>query len=424
MDQIVTGDSPLKVERLSGPLLWLTIAATGGFAFVCLSLLAWHALHDLPSTMGGLFEAMLLVMAASAAAAIWFTLRRAVTIYGDRIEATNGFSTTTLQRSEIKGYRRLPGALISLVPSDEFSKPLRVSAELLDDPLTQNWFARLPDLDARDAQPSPYNGDKCVDIPADDAPASAPPAETPTDDTTPNKAPADLAPDETPSAGQRDRLKNLTWTTSAVGVAIGAWTAFLPVPHAFAVLVDIAVMAGAIGLKLYFGPLISIASDRNHTDPRPSIAGMFIAPAFAIFFRAMWDFQLLDAWPAVWFAGGMALALGIFLVAHDRRLRSSMAIGVFAALAVFFFGALAEINAIFDVRQPVVYRTSIAGLYVRSGKSTSYEVTLGEWANQPAGHDVTVSREFYSTHVVGEAICVTLSQGWLGLRYYNVGDCR
>jgi hypothetical protein len=450
MDQVVYGEAPLRTERVGGALLWVTVVAVGGFAIACIALALWHALNDAPSAIGGLLGAVLFIMAAGAAAAIWFTLHRAVTVYGDRIEAANGFSTTTLRRSEIKGYRRLRGDLVNLVPRDEFSKPLRISAALLRDPLTQKWFAGLQDLDATTPQPAIVDdgsaGAASADIavtdvtPAGVAPAdaaladvasgdAAPADNADSDDAAADDAPARtdpdaLQPDETPAPGQQAELTQLAWIASGAGVAVGIWVAFSPEPHALAVLANVAAMAAGIAMKLYFGPLISIASDRNHTDPRPSISLLFAAPAIALLFRATQDFEILDSVPAIISAGIMALALGAFLIAHDRRLQSSMAIGVFLILGLFFFGALTEINAIFDAAPPVAYRTSIAGLYTRDGRSTSYHVQLGLWGEQHGGEDVTVSGQFYSAHAIGETICVTLSQGWLGMRYYNIGDCR
>jgi hypothetical protein len=439
LDQAVYGDAPLKCERLQGPLLWVTVAAVGAFALVCLALAIWNALYGAPTTTGALFSAVLLVMAAGAATAGWFTLQRSVTIYGDRIEAANGFTTKALRRSEIKGYRRVRGDLVNLVPRDEFSQPLRISGELLRDPLTQKWFAGLPNLDAVAPQPVAADETRPVDGP-DDATPVAPKDVAPADAAQSDDAQTvetdeaadddvskpnddDLSADETPAPGQQAELSRLAWAANAAGIAIAGWTAFWPQPHTLAVLANIAAASAGIALKLYFGPLISIASDRNHTDPRPSISLLFMAPAFAMMYRAIWDFEILDWGPAIIFAAVMTLALGSFLIAHDRRLQSSLAIGVVLVLAVFFFGALTEINAMVDAAPPAVYRTLIAGLDVRHGKSTSYHMTLGQWGDQHGGEDLTVSEDFYSAHAVGQTVCVKLSRGWLGLRYYTFGDC-
>jgi hypothetical protein len=324
-------------------------------------------------------------------------LQYSVTVWPDRIEYANGFTRSTLLRSAVQGYRRSDrGRKLRLIPSDGSQNSVTVSSELLTDPHTKSWFDGIPDIEARELRA------------------------------------AQVAFAEDPRLGDAvdlrcthlAQLEKFAKGLDYLGAAIGIWALIWPAPYAIAILSAVATVLLALALKVLSHSLFSLRDDAR-TDPRPKIGMLFSVPAIAVMARAVTDINLIDWLPVLQWSFCIAAVLAIPILSGEATFRSKPAVTAFLLLLAYGFscGALAELNRIFDTSQPVSFRTTIRGMHVSSGKSHTYRLTLDGWANRPTGTDVKVSSSFYNALHVGDTVCIYLSTGWLGYRYYDAGYC-
>jgi hypothetical protein len=343
-------------------------------------------------------NAIFTLFAVGAAAFAWLVVKSKLTIWQDRIEYTNGFVTRALRRGEIRGYRRNRKAgSIKLIPIDASARPIPTSASALHDPATSEWFRGLPDLSTLEREAAEQ------------------------------ALREDLRLGATPEA-RRKRLQQITRVTKALswaGYGLGLWIWFWPRPYNIAVLTGICAVLLSLALKVWLGSLLNLNDDKQD-DPRPSIGTFFFFPATAVVIRALFDINFLEVESLLKWTALSGAALCALLLAADRTARQSVVTLVFFPILIlaFCFGALAETNMIFDTSQPQVFRTTIRDKHMETGKNAYYRLTLGGWNGRPAGDDPEVTSSYYASVRVGETVCVYLSNGRFGFRYYGVGRCN
>jgi hypothetical protein len=393
MRDAVPGPVPIKVDRPSLALRVIGCAGLVAFAGSFLFIAAYRLpVNAAPRT--ALFnECFFAAFALGALAAGWSLLRSAVILWSDRIERINGFSTRSLTKSDIVGLRIGPRAgNVRLMPRDVGLRPLIISNKFLSDPRSSAWFEGIPDLTAQDAEA--------------------------------------FANDERLGATPEERQRRLAQLIMISRVAVGAgfglaiWVLFWPRPHDVAVLCAVAAIPVALALKLGSGFLLDVLGDQTD-DPRPAISVLIMLPAIAVFIRSMQDFNLLDWKPALQWSLCMTAVLTVPLLINEPSLRKKPYLGLYGVmfLSLYSFGSIAGMNEVLDSSRAHSYRTTIVDMHIQSGKSQSYHLVLGGWNGRPEGDDVRVSYAFYRERQIGELICVYLRDGWLGFRYYNVGEC-
>ena len=329
---------------------------------------------------------------------VWSVLTSRLTLYADAIESKDLFSVRRLRREEIVGRRILPTRYIStlvVVPRHPKRKSLKIAMILVTDEAFDEWFDSLPDLDAADL------------------------AQSQREMTTPGKA-------ET----QEDRSQKIAAARTTAKLLNGltvvacAWAFFRPIPYEWVVSVLAFLPLISLFLLLRGKGVYQIEGRRN--DARANLAIAFLAPGLILDVRAVRDIDLLR-WQAVLIPGIVAGIVLTIVAAKGDRGFTKRRIGL---LPIFLFGtwyccsAIAEADAIFDQQPAQVFRTNIAEKHVSRGKSTTYHLRLDPWGPQDRTSSITVSRSFYESLEVGQAVCVWLKPGALKIPWYVVRACR
>ncbi|HEX3663972.1 MAG TPA: hypothetical protein VHU23_01905 [Rhizomicrobium sp.] len=210
----------------------------------------------------------------------------------------------------------------------------------------------------------------------------------------------------------------------AIGYGIGLWLLLWPEPYKFAVVSAMTAFLAALAIEMLLRQRLGLADPRRG-DQRPRIQMLFVMPALALALRALLDINLLDWRPVLVWSLAPAALLAVPLFAGDRDLpkRPLIAAILLVLNYAYSWGAIVEANSIFDTSAPHHFQTTIRAMHANRGKSTSYHLVLGPWNGRPAGDDVRVPYAAYAGRRPGDTICVTLSDGWLGFRYYAARSC-
>jgi hypothetical protein len=396
MDQVIYGEKPLKVDRVRA-MTWFMLAlpiAVGAAVFLAVAVLGntGHA--------PGIVELVVVVVATIfVLGAGWLAIKQRSTIWPDRIDYENGLGTTrSLLRSGIKGFRHSSkNEKIILIPRDEFAKPITVSAGLLTGAQTKSWFEGIPDLDAQDFEAAQKILESDTRLGATDV-------------------------------ERRGKLARITLTTRIVngaGFLFGFWSLFTSWPYEVPVFGVIVTMLAVLAVKFYFGAFVGVSSGTGRVDPRPTMWPTVWICCFGLGARSLSDNHILDWVMALEWAGVIALGISFFLIMQDERMRTNILPTLFFVLVLvgFSYGVIVTANRVFDHAPPSVFHTWIDEKHVNNGKSTSYEVTLDAWSDQPAGMSIQVPYAFYHSVQLSDVVCVVLSKGALGLRHFRVGHC-
>jgi hypothetical protein len=401
-----TPTEPAATYRLSG-------GSRGAAVFIALLFIGLGALIGLLTARGtGSWVSpgpltVLGVLAALSVLLIVYSWRWRLVLSGDAIELHGLFGVRRLRRAEIAGRRILrgrSGETVWLVPSRPDGKPLRFNPGSIGaDARLTAWIHELPDLDARDLRDSE----------------------------------AAVAGDPELGATREERLAQLksarrnAQAVSFAAIALAVWLYTFPVPYRWLSLAVAVVPWAAFALAARSRGLYRLDTRRN--DVRPTLIAAVIAPALALFARALFDIGLLD-WPAglAW-AGALA---GLFawsgwrctlpLAGHPGR---EAAVGAPALLwllfgALYGLGAILLGDALLDRTPGQTFSVPVLGQRVSHGKSTSYHLTLAPWGSHPGASEVTVDHSTYQQAQREHRVCVHQGEGALHVPWYVVRGCR
>jgi hypothetical protein len=395
MDQSVYGGKPLKIDRMGNPpsVPSLILASIVVVYFLVTSLaMPRRGPADTTLAVGCVALAVLSLYVVGLG---WYVRALRVAIWPDRVDATNGFGQTrSLLRTNIKGYwRNRRAGRIFLVPSDGLTKPIGVSAELLDDPLTRTWFEGLPDLNAQDIKAARKQLETDPRLGATDDERQA-------------------------SFAQMSLVARIVNTP---GLVFGSWAMFTGYPFNIPVLGAIAVVLCALAAKFYFGSFLSL--DTVRADPRPSVWLTFLFCTVTVGMRGLIDNGVLDWTIALECAGAVGLGVSFLLIARNEDLRTNSMQTCFIVLMLigFSYGAIVTVNRSFDFTQPEIFRVRVEKS--RDGKRIAYSIALDQRAGNLAGTEIQVSRALYNSVRPSEIACVSVSKGALGFRYYVASRC-
>jgi hypothetical protein len=174
-----------------------------------------------------------------------------------------------------------------------------------------------------------------------------------------------------------------------------------------------------------FGDLFAI-DDFGNSKQRADLAPVVLGPGLGLIGHAIVTLNLIGwTWVAVYgVASGTVMAGAVALA--SPAVRKSAALVGFAVFMSFYGGALAAFaNVWFDGAAPQVVARSILDKRSRSlGKYTAVHwATVAPWGPYTETDEVEVSREFDEAHKVGEAVCIYLHPGALGIAWHTAGEC-
>jgi hypothetical protein len=330
-------------------------------------------------------------------------VRFQVTLRADAIEVQNCFTSRTLARAEIEGFRVLPTQYVAtmvLIPHEPHQKKLKFSQVLRTDTAFNEWFADLQNLDASELAESKAR------LAAD---LSAETSVGPTPELTSNRL---------------DQARRIAKAGTVAAFAATAWGWFFPRPYPVVIAVLGVLPLVAIALLVRSRGLYQIEGRRN--DARPSLAIVFLLPAITLAMRALQDVELLEWKPVFSRVILGAIALTAIMARGDRGLRAPPGVILlfFLFSAVYAYGAIIQVNALMDDSAAQTYEVVVLSKHVTSGKSTTYYLHLAPWGPQTNKGDVSVGRGLYNGIEPGQTVCTDLRAGALRIPWYTVSACR
>lgn len=347
----------------------------------------WSALPFL----GGLY----LLFAAS---------REHVRLSAEQLDYFNGFSTSTVRKCDVEGYRRLNrfswrrrsrvSLVIELKPVG--AAPVHLPLWILEHPDVAPWFAGLKDIDAEA-----------------EAECHVVEAATPAFGADPNARVA-----------RAQFLKRLIGGVTVLGFAALA-VAFLANGASWAAVPLMALPFIAVLLDIAYPGQLRFLDDQSEVDARPSMFQLVMFPALFLSFLVLERLQLVTYHPL--FLPALAAAvIAVFYV----RLRSpgmdwsAMLFGF--GVCVFFYtgSALAYADEMFDTAPTRIVSTVVVDHHVNHGRSTSYTVSVAPWRAGGGATDFSVTSAEYLAWGLGATVCVREGKGALGWAWVKLKSCR
>lgn len=108
----------------------------------------------------------------------------------------------------------------------------------------------------------------------------------------------------------------------------------------------------------------------------------------------------------------------------SAREKLGMAALTLALVLAYGYGVCALGDAVLDRSSASTYTTTVYGKHVTSGRNRRPMFRLGPWGPRTTEDEVAVSWDVYRRTNVGDAVCVSLYPGALGIPWYRVGGCQ
>jgi hypothetical protein len=340
------------------------------------------------------------ICAAFAALSIYLilsTLRSKIVLFADRIEIHELTVTRSLRRDEIAGWRMIGTPGLVLVRKKPKGGTVSTAWVYKSDPEFDNWFEGLDNLDLKDVE-------SAVDAIAEDQ---------------------SLGVNERERFENLDRAHRLMRILNILGGALFAWGTFLPTPHRL--VIGLLLLAPWVSVLLGWRFRGLIQFDERPRDLKPSLFTFVVFPILALALRAVLDYETVG-----WIGQAVsALVIGSILfaaqiVAHgDIRSNPVTAIATFIlAVLGYGYGAAIHINALADRADMQQIRYVLREKHISSGKVTSYRARLSK-AHQsaPEVDSAEVTPYFYDMLKTGDAVCLAMRPGALGIQWFMAGPC-
>lgn len=328
----------------------------------------------------------------------WIRGKRVV-LFEDAIELVDvGCGRRRLRRDEIRGLRITPMQhgfeLFAFELREPGRKPVKTYLYGERDAVLDDWLAAIPDLDALDRE----------------------------------RAEAELL--RQPEVGQTEeerrralaRARRVARAATIVTVGLLGWALFNPRPYEVVMATLAAIPLATMALLLAGRGLYAISDDRS--EIRPSLMVPLFGPGLLLTIRAYFDLDVIDRAPPLVWTALVALALTALVMAGEPSLRRRWyaPLGVLLFLAALPWGAIQMANALLDRCEPEVLPVAVLDKRINSGKGARYNLRLAPWGPQQVG-EVTVDSDLYGAVEVGDAVCVAVWPGALGVRWFQVGAC-
>jgi hypothetical protein len=167
--------------------------------------------------------------------------------------------------------------------------------------------------------------------------------------------------------------------------------------------------------------------DFGNSAVRVDLFPLMVAPGLGLIVHAAITVYLVSWSPIFLYApvGGMAMA-GAAALASPAVRKSVPVCFAYAVFMSAYGGGVAVFgNVFFDDAAPQVFARPILDKRTNSiGKySAIHYQTIGPWGPYAKPNEVEVAREFDDAKKKGDAVCVYLHPGALGLPWYTAGEC-
>ncbi len=231
-------------------------------------------------------------------------------------------------------------------------------------------------------------------------------------------APGSRAEKEQALARARLVARVLAFTSLAAAL----WLAVHPLPLVIAFGVNAMLPLIALGLAASAEKAYVFGLDKGRVLADLTIPVFF--PAVALVAQGLLTVEMLDYSRTFSMVGIATVAGGAAVLWRVRSIprRWWPAVKTLAVTALYFAGAISLANRALDFATPEVFATEVREK-CGSGSSKRYLLRLAPWGPREARTCVEVNRAFYESTAPGDTVCVSLSPGRLGVRWYEVGRC-
>jgi hypothetical protein len=180
----------------------------------------------------------------------------------------------------------------------------------------------------------------------------------------------------------------------------------------------------AILLVAHFAPFYRFGGPRN--SPLPDLSLMLIIPGLFLTLRALQRIAPIGWEGLSWLtAFGSAILVGLAFWCDPwlKKHRGTTVLLLFLCCS-YGYGAGMQVNALLDRSMPQTYRVIVTAKHVSHGKSSSYHLTLAPWGPEVSGQDLMVAYSQYAAVKPGDAVCMLLRRGALGVAWSELGQCK
>ena len=219
--------------------------------------------------------------------------------------------------------------------------------------------------------------------------------------------------------------KKIDAVASVGGFGLFAWSLIFPNPYEVLMIILLLVPWLAIAVTWYYKGLLRLYKKKS--SPYPSVVLMMIMPSIAAGFVILRTYHLYGfGQNAVkMLIGGTLLGAVLCIMACRQAIalsgRKTLAYACILVMAgVYFISLLIFSNCYYDKSTTQEFRVEVSHKHKKTGKSTTYYLSLSAWGRFEDGHEVTVSQNLYQSVKVGDSIRVLLNDGKWGVPWYRL----
>lgn len=212
---------------------------------------------------------------------------------------------------------------------------------------------------------------------------------------------------------------------TVVGVGLLIWSLFYPQPYELVMILLFIAPWLAVGITWYFKGLLKLYKGKK--SPYPSMIQLMCLATAAAFIIVLKSYHIYGFGQKGWsmLAGGAIAATVICVAACWQAIASSgkktlTCILIFAMAGLYSYSLLIFSNCYYDKSPATIYRVTVTGKRISSGKSTSYYVSLSPWGRYTEDDEVSVSKSFYQSVHTEDSIGVFLNDGKWGVPWYRL----
>ncbi len=326
------------------------------------------------------------------------TIKYKIVLKTNAIELREIFTTKQLLRTQLAGWRIVPGQYIStlvLVPRDPSAAKIEIGLTIKTDSFFLDWLSAAPNLDETELEQSRSELESNLEL---------------------------GVTREQRSERIATARSVATWLNWIAWIA-AVWGWFYPRPYWLVILVlsGLPIVAALIGLRSR--GLYQFEGRRN--DLRPSLASPVILPGAALAIRALSDLHFLHWQYLIPLAMIVCFAITAIITAADPIIRQRRwpVLTIFFLTVMYGSGVAAQADMFLDRSNPRRFSTEVLKKHVSRGRSTSYMLTISPWGPQSTFTDVEVSARDYNSIQPGQSVCIYLFPGALRIPWYLVRPC-
>jgi len=221
------------------------------------------------------------------------------------------------------------------------------------------------------------------------------------------------------------KAKQITKTINTISWIVALSAIFYP--HFYKTQIVLCALLPIVGLFISFTSKGLIRLEGKSNSAYPDILISFFIPSCALMVRALLDFAIFD------YSNFVKPALAIFVLLSILLFKGAkveynfkkgvtyLAIfGIFMLTGMYTYGLLISTNALFDNSKPTVYKAKILNKRISSGKTTTYYLELDKWGLQKEVDDVSVTKDIYYNHEIGDTAVVYFRHGLYKIPHYFV----